>query len=111
VKKEARHLSTAGAEAPQQQPQNKSPLVSAQHSVKPHIRRAIARAETRSYFKSLPKKSKPATLKRKFEPAPPDPGIIPGGIRDRALRAMIDRIGSAMRTPDTTASETKETKR
>jgi hypothetical protein len=24
----------------------------------------------------------------KFEPAPPDPGIIPGGIRDRALQVM-----------------------
>jgi hypothetical protein len=29
--------------------------------------------------------------KRRAEPAPPDPGIIPGGIRDRALRALLAR--------------------
>ena len=28
---------------------------------------------------------------RKFEPAPPDPGIVPGGVRDRAMRAMLRR--------------------
>jgi hypothetical protein len=32
--------------------------------------------------------------------APPDPGIIPGGIRDRAMRAMIDRIGPLNPTED-----------
>src|SRR5262249_1346027 len=29
--------------------------------------------------------------KAPFEPAPPDPGIIPGGIRDRAMRALLAR--------------------
>ena len=29
--------------------------------------------------------------KRPWEPAPPDPGIKPGGIRDRALRAVWAR--------------------
>jgi hypothetical protein len=26
---------------------------------------------------------------RRWEKAPPDPGIIPGGIRDRAMRAVL----------------------
>jgi hypothetical protein len=30
-------------------------------------------------------------MPRKWEPAPPDPGINPGGIRDRALRALRER--------------------
>jgi hypothetical protein len=30
-------------------------------------------------------------MPRKWEPAPPDPGIIPGGIRDRAMRALRER--------------------
>jgi hypothetical protein len=30
-------------------------------------------------------------MPRKWEPAPADPGIIPGGIRDRALRALAER--------------------
>jgi hypothetical protein len=29
-----------------------------------------------------------ARRSRAFEPAPPDPGIRPGGVRDRALRAL-----------------------
>jgi hypothetical protein len=28
-------------------------------------------------------------MRRKLTPAPPDPGIIPGGIRDRALEAVL----------------------
>ena len=27
-------------------------------------------------------------MRKRFEPAPPDPGIKPGGIRERALRAV-----------------------
>jgi hypothetical protein len=30
-------------------------------------------------------------MPRKWEPAPPDPGIRPGGIRDRAMRALRER--------------------
>jgi hypothetical protein len=30
-------------------------------------------------------------MPRKWERAPPDPGIKPGGIRDRALRALHER--------------------
>jgi hypothetical protein len=29
--------------------------------------------------------------KAPVEPAPPDPGIKPGGIRDRAMRALLER--------------------
>jgi hypothetical protein len=32
--------------------------------------------------------SKRKPRRRGWEPAPPDPGIIPGGIRDRAMRAV-----------------------
>jgi hypothetical protein len=28
---------------------------------------------------------------RRGTPAPPDPGIVPGGIRERALRAVLSR--------------------
>ena len=35
--------------------------------------------------------------RKRWEEVPPDPGIIPGGIRDRAMRA-VQRISSLKRT-------------
>jgi hypothetical protein len=40
--KKARHLGGAGSEAHDQPAINKTPLVSAQHPPKPHVRRAVA---------------------------------------------------------------------
>jgi hypothetical protein len=34
---------------------------------------------------------KQTTVAREFRRHPPDPGIIPGGIRDRAMRAAMKR--------------------
>jgi RecA-family ATPase len=42
-----------------------------------------------------------------FEEAPPDPGIIPGGIRDRALKAVRPRV--APLSPPTTKNEIADT--
>jgi hypothetical protein len=44
-----------------------------------------------------PRRSKASNPGRHWEPAPPDPGIKPGGIRDRALKAM----GCGTRTAQT----------
>jgi hypothetical protein len=42
---------------------------------------------------------------RNWKPAPPDPGIIPGGIRDRALRTLHDRAGRPEDLEKTRASQ------
>ena len=39
-----------------------------------------------------------ASRSRAWEPAPPDPGIRPGGIRDRALRALAARPATSRRS-------------
>jgi hypothetical protein len=45
------------------------------------------------------------TMPREWQPAPPDPGIKPGGIRDRALRTLRDRDGWGEEPEKTRASQ------
>jgi hypothetical protein len=42
---------------------------------------------------------------RKWQPAPPDPGIKPGGIRDRAMQAVLKRNPQPEDRENTKASQ------
>jgi hypothetical protein len=45
-------------------------------------------------------KSPGAAMKQKWTPVPPDPGIKPGGMRDRAMQAVLARGPRPPETPE-----------
>ena len=55
-----------------------------QSSKQRDIEIALAKRQQREMMAALYK----AIRCKNWQPAPPDPGIIPGGIRDRAIKAM-----------------------